>query len=141
MVFNATFNNISCLLVEETHVQWVPSTTIVMSSILRAWRGVLDTTLCDKVCQWLATGRWFSPCTPVSSTNKHEILLNVALNTMMMVCLCLLLILFHSSETNNCNLEGIPIFIKSSGTFTAVKALVSINIAFIWLAYSSASEK
>jgi hypothetical protein len=28
------------------------------------------TTLCDKVCQWLATGRWFSPDTPVSSTNK-----------------------------------------------------------------------
>ena len=25
--------------------------------------------LCDKVCQWLATGRWFSPGTPVSSTN------------------------------------------------------------------------
>jgi hypothetical protein len=25
------------------------------------WRGVLYTTLCDKVCQWLATGRWFSP--------------------------------------------------------------------------------
>ena len=25
-----------------------------------SWRGVLDTTLCDKVCQWLATGRWFS---------------------------------------------------------------------------------
>jgi hypothetical protein len=24
-------------------------------------RGVLDTTLCDNVCQWLATGRWFSP--------------------------------------------------------------------------------
>jgi hypothetical protein len=23
--------------------------------------GVLDTTLCDKVCQWLTTGRWFSP--------------------------------------------------------------------------------
>jgi hypothetical protein len=22
------------------------------------------TTLCDKVCQWLATGRWFSPGTP-----------------------------------------------------------------------------
>jgi hypothetical protein len=48
--------------------------------------GVLDTTLCDKVCQWLATGRWFSPGTPVSSTNKTdchdiiEILLKVALN-------------------------------------------------------------
>jgi len=33
---------------------------------------VLDAckTLCDKVCQWLATCRWFSPGTPVSSTNK-----------------------------------------------------------------------
>ena len=46
-------------------------------------RGVLDATLCDKVCQWLATGQWFSP---VSSTNKTdrpdvtEILLKVALN-------------------------------------------------------------
>jgi hypothetical protein len=44
-------------------------------------------TLCDKVCQWLATDRWFSPGTPVSSTNKTdrhdiaEILLKVALNT------------------------------------------------------------
>jgi hypothetical protein len=38
------------------------------------------TTLCDKVCQWLATGRCFSPGPP----NRHditEILLNVALNT------------------------------------------------------------
>jgi hypothetical protein len=35
-------------------------------------RSVLDTTLCDKVCQWLATGRWFSPCTPVSSTKKTD---------------------------------------------------------------------
>ena len=47
----------------------------------------LFSTLCDKVCQWLATGRWFSPGIPVSSTNKTdyhditEILLKVALNT------------------------------------------------------------
>jgi len=47
---------------------------------------MLDTTLCDKVCQGLATGRWCSPGTPVSSTNKTdrnditEILLKVALN-------------------------------------------------------------
>ena len=27
----------------------------------RLCRGVLDTILCDKVCQLLATGRWFSP--------------------------------------------------------------------------------
>ena len=45
------------------------------------------TILCDKVCQWLATGRWFSQGPPVSSSNKTdrhnitEILLKVALNT------------------------------------------------------------
>ena len=38
-------------------------------------------------CQWLAIGWWFSPCTPVSSTNKTdshditEIALKLALNT------------------------------------------------------------
>ena len=37
-----------------------------------SWRGVLDTTLRDKVCQWLTTGRWFSPGTSVSSTNKND---------------------------------------------------------------------
>ena len=43
--------------------------------------------ICDKVCQWFATGRWFSPGPPVSSINKTdrhnitEILLKVALNT------------------------------------------------------------
>ena len=48
---------------------------------------MLDVTLCDEVCQWLAIGRWFSPGTPVSSTNKTdrhditEILLKVVLNT------------------------------------------------------------
>ena len=53
----------------------------------RSWRGVLDKTLCDKICQWLAVGRRFSSGTPVSSTNKTdhydiaEILLKVALNT------------------------------------------------------------
>ena len=30
-----------------------------------AWRGVLDNTLCDKVCQRLATGRLFSPGTAI----------------------------------------------------------------------------
>jgi hypothetical protein len=46
----------------------------------------MDTTLCDKVCQWLATGR-FSLGIQVSSTNKTdrhditEILLKVAFNT------------------------------------------------------------
>jgi hypothetical protein len=31
----------------------------------RSGWGVLDTTLCDNVCQWLAAGQWFSPGTPV----------------------------------------------------------------------------
>ena len=42
-------------------------------------RGVLDTTLCDKVCMWFTGGRWFSPGPPVSSTNKtdrHDILIS-----------------------------------------------------------------
>ena len=53
----------------------------------RSWWGVLDTTLCYKVCQWLVTDRWFSPGTAVTSTNetgRHdvtEISLKVALNT------------------------------------------------------------
>jgi hypothetical protein len=47
--------------------------------------GVLETTLCGQVCQWLATGQCFSPGSHGSSTNKTdshditEILLKVAL--------------------------------------------------------------
>ena len=57
------------------------STICAISAYHRSWRGVLDKTLCDKVCQW------FSPITLVSSTNKtdrhdiSEILLKVGLNT------------------------------------------------------------
>ena len=53
----------------------------------RSCWGVLDTTLCDTVCHWLATGRLFSPGTPIPSTNKTvpqimtEILLKVVFNT------------------------------------------------------------
>ena len=52
-----------------------------------SWLGILYTTLCDKVCQWFATGQWFSPGTLASSINKTdrhditEISLEVALNT------------------------------------------------------------
>ena len=52
-----------------------------------SWRDVLDTSLCDKVYQWLATGWWFYRGTLLSSTNKTdrhditEIWLTVALNT------------------------------------------------------------
>ena len=46
---------------------------------------VLDTTLCDKVCQWLATGQWFSSglVSFNNKTDRHKIakiLLKVALS-------------------------------------------------------------
>ena len=57
------------------------------SSTPAIFRTRTSPTLCDKVRQLLTTGHWFSPSTPVSSTNNtnrhdiHEILLKVALNT------------------------------------------------------------
>ena len=49
---------------------------------------------CDNVCQWLATGRWFSPGTPVSSNNKtdrHDIaeILLVSFNTLITLYECI----------------------------------------------------
>ena len=64
-------------------MQSMPITTDDVRISIRA----TCTTLSNKVCQWLATGHWFSPGPPVSSTNetdRHditEILLKVALNT------------------------------------------------------------
>ena len=54
---------------------------------------------CDKGCQWLAVGRWFSPGTPVFSTNNTgchnitDILLKVTLNT---ISLTLILNCMHN---------------------------------------------
>ena len=65
--------------------QWLSPLTLRVRILLK--RSVLDTILCDKVCQWLVASQWFSLGTPVSSTNKTdlhnitEILLKVALNT------------------------------------------------------------
>ena len=50
-----------------------------------SWQGVLDTTLCDKVCQW------FSPISSTNKTDHHdkiEILLKVALNTITLTIKC-----------------------------------------------------
>jgi hypothetical protein len=63
--------------------QWLSPLMLWVRILIRA----RCTTLCDKVCQWLVTGRWFSPGPPVPSTNKTdcrditEILLKVVLNT------------------------------------------------------------
>ena len=97
---NPYFN--SCLLSEyidgvlsinnQKGLSWSRSYGFTTTYAISVWtplkRCVLDTTLCDKLCQWLATGRWFSPGTPISTTNKTdrhdhditEILLKVASN-------------------------------------------------------------
>ena len=88
MVFNATFNNI---LGPWSYGSWIYNYLCnQFLSRLMLWVRISIrarcTTLCDKVCRWLAIGRWFSPGTPVSSTNKTdrdditEIVLKVALN-------------------------------------------------------------
>jgi hypothetical protein len=87
MVFHATFKNISViwwrsvLLVEHRPVASNFSAHHHLSCEFesRSWRAVLDTIVCDKVCQLLATGR----CS-TNKTDRHhitEIFLKVAGNT------------------------------------------------------------
>jgi hypothetical protein len=64
-----------------------------------------STTLFDKVCEWLAASRWFSPGPPVSSNNKTdrhyilEILLKVALTTIQPTNQHLLIKLLNNNTT------------------------------------------
>jgi hypothetical protein len=44
----------------------------LLSQVFLSILMVLDTTLFDKECQWLETGRWFSPGSPISSTDKTD---------------------------------------------------------------------
>jgi hypothetical protein len=50
--------------------QWLSPLTLSARIPLR--RGVLDTILCDNVCQWLAADWWFSLGILVSSINKTK---------------------------------------------------------------------
>jgi hypothetical protein len=97
MMLNTTFNNISviftCLSQNPINLFANKSSWIVLLVVCSACsagclrgrrghdrmlvpiplrRGVLDTSLCDKVCQWLEAGRWFSLGTPVSPTDKTD---------------------------------------------------------------------
>ena len=60
-------------------------TVSITTKIETSWRGILDTTICDQVCQQLATGQWFSLDTPETDKSDHhdgtEIFLKVAYNT------------------------------------------------------------
>ena len=86
--------------------------------------------LCDKVCQWLATGRWFSPGPSVSSTNKTdrhnitEILLKVALNTIKQTNI-------NDSDWNNCVLLLLCEFGCDICNIKLSKLLISFHFIFI----------
>ena len=85
----------------------------------RSWRDVLDKTLCDKVCQWIATGfLWVLRFSFTNKTGRHditEILLKVALNTINLKkkctdllasahCVLIVLISYVSSEVKTYNI-------------------------------------
>jgi hypothetical protein len=65
--------------------------------------GVLDAPLCEKVCQWLAAGLWFSPGTLVSPTKKTDLhdITETLLNTIMLTLLYLWLHLPEYWGSNN----------------------------------------
>ena len=102
--------------------------TLRVRMLLR--RGVFKTTLCDKVCQWLAAGRWFSPGTRVSSTNKadrHDItvtLLKAALNTIApspkLINICMIILRFLPSNSQKLSKGSyfayFSIYISRAGT-------------------------
>ena len=85
-----------------------------------------DTTVCDKVCQWLATGRYIPPGTPVSSPNKTdrhditEILLKVVLSAISLNLICVIVIIcslaFKGQKVSYLNLPGQSLY----GGFTNI---------------------
>ena len=89
--------------------------------------GVLDTTICDQVCQWLAACRWFSPGMPFSSTNKAdrhdiaEILLKEALKAMTLTLPPSFIILF-----------GQVLFYYSLFMNVMFNRIIMINSAISW---------
>ena len=53
--------------------------------------------LCDKVCQRLATGQWFSLVSSTNKTDRHDILLKVALKTLTLTPTIHLPVAFYGS--------------------------------------------
>ena len=103
----------------------------------RSWRGVLDTTLCEKVCQWLAVGGLFFSEYSANKTDLHdtEILLKVTLSTITLTpnhwhwaYMMLDIALIHLTCTlgsctchedsdpalwKNCSIERLPLYISN----------------------------
>ena len=101
----------------------------------RSGRGVQHNV---KVCQWLATGWWFSLGPPVSSTNKTdrhditEILLKVALNTIKQNKLFILVLTyclsFHSLSILKISSLSGPISATSLCDILILSTLISLDI-------------
>ena len=119
------------------HVKSVPVTSNSCEFESRSWQGVLHRTLCDKVCQWHATGGWFSLGTPVSLTNKTdlhditEILLKVALNT---ITLMPITIYMHYTEIEAMNV--LVFFVQQRTTIRAnERTSTFIKMILMYLPY------
>ena len=94
----------------------------------RSWWVVFDTTLCDQVSQRLVAGRWFSPGTPVSSTNTTDshniiqILVKVELSTISLT---------HSDNVTNKQLNIWYIFKILVNNLTCKNGYSAVMLLFI----------
>jgi hypothetical protein len=104
---DCTTKGLASMLLPLTLWVWIP--------LMERWTWY--TTLCDEDCQWLATGRWFSSDTPVTSTNKTdrhdiaEILLKLALST---ITLCNLYFTEQSCYNHPVKVAAVGVKEKSS---------------------------
>jgi hypothetical protein len=78
LVRRSNFNYIVLLFSLFSQYQCPPPLTLRVR--FPPMRGVLDTALCDKVCQWVASGRWFSLVSSTNKTDPHHIT-EIVLNT------------------------------------------------------------
>jgi hypothetical protein len=101
-------------------------------------RGVLDTTLCDKVCQQLTTGWWFSPGSPVSSTNKAD---PYDITEILLKAITLTLLFLHNVNDYNkgqsfssiYNLSQICLFCFDSVVYWLTKTFTCYASPIFWL--------
>jgi len=102
------------------------------------WRGVLDTTLWYKVCQWLAEGQWFSLGTAVSLTNNTyhhditEMLLKVVLNTITLT--------LTTDGNRTCKLLWLEAAIRASLGRGGVQLLLSVRPVVCCCVYLNSRE-
>ena len=62
----------SCLIFVYIYNQYISQQSVPITTHF-ASSHQLDTTVCDKVCQRLAAGQWFSPISSTNKTDRHDI--------------------------------------------------------------------